>query len=337
MSPSKTRSPSPLHARHARLRAASLPAGAALLAFACRAGDTGDPGAEPAPGARRGEVGLASGSSPSLDAEGLPVGLHHYRRWSARIAQGGQPDGEEAFRNLAALGFTTVVSVDGAIPEVELAARHGLDYAHVPIEYSGFEADEELRIVKVVSQARGPVYLHCHHGLHRGPAAAAIARIALDAVPPAQAARDLEASGCSPKYEGLYADVRSFAPPDAAALAAVGPVPSAVVPRGILEVMTAVDFHWDFVLASQKVAWANPPEHPDVATVHEAAILENLLRSLAELQESRDLGPEFLARAAAARDAAQGLEDALAAGSGAEPAFQLLKARCDACHEGYRN
>ena len=72
-----------------------------------------------------------------LDAAGLPVGLERYRRRSDRIGQGGEPHGEVAFRNLAALGYDTVVSVDGARPDVETAAKYGLRYVHGPLGYEG--------------------------------------------------------------------------------------------------------------------------------------------------------------------------------------------------------
>jgi len=52
----------------------------------------------------------------TLDDHGDPKGLHRHRRWSEKIGQGAQPEGEEAFRNLQALGYTTILSVDGSTP-----------------------------------------------------------------------------------------------------------------------------------------------------------------------------------------------------------------------------
>ena len=109
-------------------------------------------------------------------------GIHNYRRWSDHVAQGGQPEGDKAFQALKAEGITTVVTVDGAMPDVEGAERVGLKYVHIPIGYDGISKDEEARIVKAVTESKGPVFVHCHHGLHRGPAAAALARMSLDGI-----------------------------------------------------------------------------------------------------------------------------------------------------------
>ena len=95
-----------------------------------------------------------------------------------RIGQGGQPAGEVAFQNLKALGFKSVLNVDGAVPDVEAAERQGLVYVHVPIGYDGIARDEALRIVKAAEMCEKPVYVHCHHGRHRGPAAAMLVRTA---------------------------------------------------------------------------------------------------------------------------------------------------------------
>src|SRR5262245_48501413 len=63
------------------------------------------------------------------------VGLENLICVSERIYSGGQPQGEQAFQSLARLGVKTVVSVDGARPDVDAAHRNGLRYVHVPIGY----------------------------------------------------------------------------------------------------------------------------------------------------------------------------------------------------------
>ena len=148
-------------------------------------------------------------------------GIHNYRRWSDHVAQGGQPEGDKAFQALKAEGITTVISVDGAMPDVDAAQRLGLTYVHVPIGYDGISKDEEARIVKAVQQSKGPVFVHCHHGLHRGPAAAALARITLDGISNESAVAGLKASGCSPAYDGLFRDVLFFSVPSEQVLAAI--------------------------------------------------------------------------------------------------------------------
>jgi len=57
-------------------------------------------------------------------------------------------------------------------------------YIHVPIAYSGLSREQEIRIASAISGAEGPLYLHCHHGKHRGPAAAATALVCLGEITP---------------------------------------------------------------------------------------------------------------------------------------------------------
>jgi hypothetical protein len=104
----------------------------------------------------------AAPSAPVVekDEHGDPKGLHNHRRWSERIGSGAQPEGEIAFRNLAALGYRVVVSVDGARPDLELAAKHGLRYVHIPIGYDGLDPGQRLAVAKAVETAEGPVFFH---------------------------------------------------------------------------------------------------------------------------------------------------------------------------------
>lgn len=292
---------------------------------------------------------VAEGDAPALqraalgevtyDEDGSPEGLHNFRRWSERVAQGGGPEGDEAFANLARLGYRTVLSVDGARPQVELAEAHGLRYVHVPIGYDGLTPAEELLIVKAVQVSDGPVYVHCHHGKHRGPAAAQIARIAVDGVSRAQAVSDLAVSGCSPDYPGLFRSIETFVVPGEEQLAQVGELPSAVVPEGIVGLMAHVDERWDYVVASRAAAWGVPARYPDIDPAHEVGMIENSLRELLDLELGAAAREPYLEHARAAQASSAELERALRAGESgaAEAAFLQLKASCKDCHTLYRN
>jgi len=277
-------------------------------------------------------------TAPAPPVKNLP-GVEHFRRWSERVAQGGQPAGPQAFRALAAEGITTVLSVDGAMPDVEEAARAGLSYVHVPIGYDGIDADEQLRILKAVQSSKGPVYVHCHHGLHRGPAAAAVARMGVDGVAPVEAVRGLKESGCSPAYAGLFRDVLQWKAPSPAALAALGALPSAVMPAGVRDAMVHVDERWDFLAASQSAAWARLPQFPDITPAHEAGMLREQFRELQRLTEAVAKGQDFLELARQAEAAASSLEEALRieAVPSADAAWAPLKQSCTNCHGIWRD
>jgi len=278
------------------------------------------------------------GPAPIPAVKELP-GLHNYRRWSDHVAQGAQPEGEQAFEALKAEGITTVLTVDGAMPDVEAAERLGMTYVHIPIGYDGMSKEEEAEIVKAVTESPGPVYVHCHHGLHRGPAAAAVARMVLDGVSNATAVDGLKASGCSPAYDGLFRDVLFFAPPSKEALAAIGPLPSAVKPKGVRDAMIHISDRFDYVKASQAAQWAQLPQFPDITPAHEATMLREGFRELARTPEAQAKPADFLTRLAAAEAQSAALEDALRAGdlAQADPAYTELKASCTSCHAAYRD
>ncbi len=299
-------------------------------------------------------AGIAACSSPDVEtvieadpaaavtyaAAGHPEGLERFHTWSGRLCQGAQPHGDVAFRNLAALGVRTVLSVDGARPDLEAAARHGLRYVHVPIGYDGVPRDKALQIVKAVAATDGLVYVHCHHGKHRGPAGAAVARIALDGVSAEDAVEGLRVSKTSPKYTGLYRDIAGFATPAEAELAAVSDdLPAFVPPDGMVDSMVHVSHRWEYLKRSRELGWAAIPDEPDVSPPHEARMLWEQLRETARLEESRGYGERFMELLREGEEAGHALETALRSGDAAarETAFEQVGASCNACHTDYRN
>ena len=69
----------------------------------------------------------------------------------------------------------TVISVDGAKPDLEAARKHGLRYVHLPHGYDGVPAPRGDELAIALRTLEGPIYVHCHHGKHRSPAAAGVA------------------------------------------------------------------------------------------------------------------------------------------------------------------
>ncbi len=274
-----------------------------------------------------------------VDDHGEPVGLRRHRRWSEKIGQGAQPEGEEAFRNLQALGYKTILSVDGGVPEVERAAKYGLAYAHVPIGYDGITIEEQIAIIKTVNGSPGAVYVHCHHGKHRGPAAAMIARECLEGVSAEDAVKALELSETSRDYAGLYRDVHEFKAPSAEVIAAAPRPPAAVKPKGIQAAMVGVDHRFDFLKRSMENGWNPPAKSPDVSPAHEAKMLWELYREMARQDDAKARGEDFLKHAADAEKHAVALEEELRAGNhdAAMDAFRNLKRSCDSCHADFRN
>jgi len=277
----------------------------------------------------------------SRNAEGEPVGLHRYREWTpkSKVVQGAQPEGDVAFRNMKALGVTTVLSVDGAVPDVEGAAKHGLTYVHVPIGYDGVTAAQALQIARAVRDAPGRVYIHCHHGRHRGPAASMVARITLDGISNEEAVRGLESSGTSPKYTGLYRDIRNFKAPSDAQMDAAPEPQSKVVPAGVQAMMVGVSQRYEWLKKSKSAGWGVPEDSPDVSPPHEARMLWEMYRETRRLDEAKKLGEKFLRRLDEGEKAAVALENALRASNATATAtaWKAVKANCNDCHTDFRN
>jgi protein tyrosine phosphatase (PTP) superfamily phosphohydrolase (DUF442 family) len=254
---------------------------------------------------------------------------------SAGLYSGGEPRGDEAFSLLAERGVRTIVSVDGAKPDVEAARRKGIRYVHIPFGYDGVDQASQAALTRVMREATGPIYVHCHHGKHRGPAAAAIACLAAGRMTTDEAITFMRRAGTGAEYRGLWRDVEKFQP-----LPADAQLPSLVETAkvdSLAEAMASLGRSWDQLKLCQDSGWKVPPGHPDVSPEHEALLVweglrecgRNLSREDAQLEE----GFSAATREAAAVRAAlkEGRRDAASA------ALKRLDAACQACHVEHRN
>lgn len=132
---------------------------------------------------------------------------------SERIFSGAQPKGEDQYASLATMGIRTIVSVDGAIPDVATASKFGLRYVHIPIGYDGISSQASNDLAAVGGQPGGAIFVHCHHGRHRGPAAAVVVAMALGQIDNAGANQVLTQAGTGRQYAGLWRDVANYKPP----------------------------------------------------------------------------------------------------------------------------
>lgn len=153
---------------------------------------------------------LVSGQTPvKLNSTPTPQ-LEPFIQISPRFFSGARPEDEAGFVAVAALGVKTIVSVDGARPDVESAKARGLRYVHIPFGYDGIDRDAQQLLAQLVRQCEPPFYIHCHHGKHRGPAGAAIACMAAGELSQAAALELMRIAGTDPKYGGLWRAVRTF-------------------------------------------------------------------------------------------------------------------------------
>jgi hypothetical protein len=185
------------------------------------------------------------------------------------------------------------------------------------------------------------MFVHCHHGKHRGPAACGIAWMARTGVSAAVVLEDMKTAGTDPKYAGLYGDVGAFRPVTEEELAAVKPGdlgPSARLPD-LVEAMIQVDASFDRMKAVKKAGWRTPASMPDVQPAHEARILAERFRELGRMDEAKGKPADFQGWREDAEKAAWALEEALGQGDGsaAGTALDRVNTTCNACHDVYRN
>lgn len=268
-----------------------------------------------------------------------PAGLPNLHSLGTGLWSGGTPAGDTGFQSLRDLGIKTIISVDGIRPDVERARRFGLRYVHLPVEYGGISRDRALELAWAAHDLPGPIYVHCHHGQHRGPAAAAIMRRCRpEGWTAGEAVAFLHAAGTDPKYEGLYASVRDLTPPTARELQAVpATFPEVAAVPDLTARMVEIDDLWDALKQAKANDWKLPVQSGSAA--HLAVQLNEEFREVARLPDA-DARPESFRRLRSeAEHAAADLEAALRTGDAAAAgkAFDRTAATCTNCHREHRD
>jgi protein tyrosine phosphatase (PTP) superfamily phosphohydrolase (DUF442 family) len=290
---------------------------------------------DPAPVPMEAKV-IPKGPTVALELEGI----HNAFRWSEKIISGSCPEGDAGFKALAALGVKTIVSVDGALPILESTRKYGMRYVHIPVEYSGITKKDAITIVRAIRDLPGPIFVHCHHGIHRGPAAAALAAIATAKYTNEEALAGLGQAGTGLNYVGLWKVVREFQAPTQAEIdAADNTFAPAVKIPDLAEHMVHVDERFDGLKAVQAARWGVPPKHPDIDPAHEALLLTEAFRESARTDEAKAFPTDFMKKMDEAIVASEALEAAIRGKDfvQAQKSFDVVKASCGGCHKLYRD
>lgn len=323
----------------------------ALVACAGGSGQGGSGAADATAEANR--AALAPIAMPTV-AETKPrdyPGIHNAVAYHPGFISGSQPEGDKGdknagFKTLAAMGIRTIITVDGAEPNVEEAKKYGMKYIHLPIGYNGFDEERELQLTRATRDAMkdGPVYIHCHHGKHRSAGAAATIATNLGWETAEQGIARMKVSGTAANYTGLFACAAEARPIDKATLDAVdADFPERWKPSGFVAGMNDIDHVFEHLKEIAAAGWVAPKDHPDLVPVAEAGRLADLYRVLH--------GDEYVAKRGGglgeammeANARAQKLEDLLG-GSEKTPdkkklgdQFKLVSASCKDCHAKYRD
>lgn len=284
-------------------------------------------------------AGLASNGVPATVHALKAEGINNFYQLSEKFSSGSAPEGDAAFAELKKLGVKTIITVDGARPDVDAARRFGIRYVHLPIGYDGVPAAQAVRLVKAAETLPGPIYIHCHHGMHRGPAGAAVICMAVEGWTPEQAESWLHLAGTATNYPGLYRSVEQFRPPSPGALEKVSsdfPEKSPVSP--LADVMIQVDGRFDNLKLIKKANYKTPSSHPDLDPAQETLLLDELFKELLRSPAVEARTPDFKSKLADAERSAAALHESIAAARGmADKAFESLSNSCMTCHKTYRN
>jgi protein tyrosine phosphatase (PTP) superfamily phosphohydrolase (DUF442 family) len=329
-----------------RLLATGSVIAAALLGACALAGCQPDEPAAPLAQSAR-----PPATRPVYGVAAVPLADEHLlnlHQLSPRILSGAQPDDEAGFRSLRDRGVKTIISVDGAKPDVEAARKYGMRYVHLPIGYDGVSDDEGKAIAKAIQELPGPIYVHCHHGKHRTAAAVAVACVMLGEIQPEQAEGVLREMGTGENYKGLWAAARAARPAKKGELEKLHvEFPEVAKITAMADAMVDIDHRFDNLKLAAKYGYRTPNGHPDIDPKHEALQLWEKLFELGRSAEATTRPGEFATLLAESEAGARELKDALASWAPASPqeappaavdkAVKRVSASCVACHKTFRD
>jgi protein tyrosine phosphatase (PTP) superfamily phosphohydrolase (DUF442 family) len=264
-----------------------------------------------------------------------PVRVHE------KVISGGLPEGDAAFAELKELGVLTVISVDGAKPDVAAAEKFGMRYVHLPHGYDGVPEQRVKELAKAVRDLPGPIYIHCHHGKHRSPAASAVACVGAGLINHEDAAMVLKVAGTSEAYRGLFQAADTAKTLDKALLDELqADFPATAKLPAMAEAMVEIEHVHDRLKAIEKAGWKTPADQPALVPDHEALLLREHFTELLRTKEVQAKPAKFQELTKEAESLCQAMEDELKKSSSAEAATKLFAAvsnNCKACHVAFRD
>jgi protein-tyrosine phosphatase len=289
------------------------------------------------------DLSAAPADGESESGKSIPSGpFERFQVFQEGLFGGSEPDSPEHFEFLRSMGVRAVLSVDGATPNAGEAARHGIRYFHVPIGYDGVPVEKQAGMVRVLREADGPVFIHCHHGKHRGPAAAACLLVATGAISNKAGLRILEESGTSSAYKGLFEAVQESGRLSQDQIESAELPPAMVDPGDAAARMADIDRLHDSIKAIRKNGWQTIPASPDQTPERQALLLYEALVEFDRLVEDEDISADFRRLSRDSIEAAGALSSALSGVEAsrvaiADQAAERLRKSCSACHEKFRN
>jgi protein tyrosine phosphatase (PTP) superfamily phosphohydrolase (DUF442 family) len=257
------------------------------------------------------------------------------------LFSGALPETDASFEELKQLGIKTIMSVDGMVPNVALAKKHGMQYVHLPLGYDGISRSRAIEIAFAIRTIPKPIYLHCHHGKHRSAAAAASGCLSLGLVSRENANRVLSLAGTNPGFRGLYDAVANASPFSDAELESSQIVLSETSPvPAIAESMTSIDATFDSLKREcDRKDGINPTDCANQCLLlrehyMELGRLHEVKRMPQEFHRLREHGETILAKLESEfrRTAVESIET-----KSAKDALIAIETNCKECHVQFRD
>ncbi len=257
------------------------------------------------------------------------------------ILSGAVPVGAESFSELKELGIKTILNVDAMKPNVELARKYGMRYVHLPHGYDGIPTSRVLELAKAIRDLPKPIYIHCHHGRHRSPSAAATGCVAVGMIHPTDAMSVLKLAGTNIGYQGLYDSVSNAKKLNLTELDStvvnfleVAPIPP------LTEAMVSIDAIFAKLSFANKQGWPTSESHSSNALL----LVEHYVEIIRSEEETRH-SPEFFRLLKEGEIRVSTLERLIreqgyateSNRSKVGKAILSVEANCSECHERFRD
>lgn len=264
--------------------------------------------------------------------------LHNLHQLTPDLYSAAEPVGDPAYAELAALGIKTVISVDGIAPNKQLAQRYGIEVVHIPTTYDGITETQSRALAHAMATMPRPIFVNCHHGKHRGPAALCVGAIGSGDITNTQAMEFMTISQTSPKYKGLWKAAETAKPLSDSELHddSIVLVEAAVI-DDFVEGMAELSRLGDLLNDCADNGFRAPENHPDLAPISLAGQIHNIFRDLEDDKETIEGGPKFLELLRNSRDLASMLEKQIERDEikNANQTIQLLFESCSDCHNQF--
>ncbi len=258
--------------------------------------------------------------------------LKNVYQLTSNLYSGAEPTDRAAYKELESMGIRTLISVDATPPNASLAGEYNIRVIHLPISYAGISDQRIKELAFAIQSSFKPVYVHCHQGKHRGPAAICSGALALGMITHQQADAFMTRAGTSDSYTGLWSAAQRTEKLDT-----IDPMPlsesspARTISKTMSKIGKQANILDEIVYPKMGMTRNEPSQSPAVY----AAQIHNLFRTLETSDESKEYGQEFMDDLEHAVQAASNLETVLGNNDAglAMDAMDALKNSCSRCHD----